>query len=525
MAPRPPLASPPTFPIVTQRSALAAAACLAALAACDSPSGPPDPPVDPIITVVSGAGVADSIDALLPQPLVVQVKGENGRPLANAEVVFLSTAVAEGSSQPTVLVMPTRGTGGGTSAVERTDAEGRAAIRLRMGRRAMLGGVVLAVPAIDDFIVAEYTIQPGAPVTVAAEPADTAIRVGAAFALRGSAVDRVGNPRGAEGVVYRLASGPAAVSGSTVTGSGVGRAAVVAELGAGVDTAWVSVVPQGTIAAYTRVLVSNQLASVYTMDLDGSSLNRRIVTGAGGGYSATMGTAWSADGSLLFYHDGNTDHTHSLYVLDVAGGTTRRLLPEADRMLEEAWPRVSNGWVYFEGGTFDDRPKGTVNDPVLYRVRPDGTEKTQVTPGEVVGTARHGAPSPDGLRLAYIGTFARPHPLQVMDLDDGEVTDLGVIALSPHWSPDGSEILYVAGDLTAGAGPLRAIRPDGTGDRAVTTGPTRYSAHFDLSPDGRYIIAASDQGVLTVIDFATGAELPIRTPALTQGLVAPSWRP
>ncbi|HEU4455300.1 MAG TPA: hypothetical protein VFR81_19705 [Longimicrobium sp.] len=504
----------------------AAVLALVLAAACGSPSDSGPPKGTPGITIVSGAGVADTVDAILPQHLVVQVNGSNGRPLVNADVGFFSTAIAEGSDQPTVLVSPTQGSGGGVYAVERTDAEGRAAVRVRMFRHAMQGGVVVAVAALDEAVVASYTIRPGAPRTLSSAPADSAVVVGGSFPLTVSARDRHGNAAEAQGVTFRVASGPAAVAGGTVSGTAVGRAAVVAELGGASDTTWVSVVPDATIAAYTAVSLSNQKATLYTLRLDGSSLTPRVTTGTSEGYNATMGSAWSADGTRLFYHDSNNDHTRSMYVLELATGATRRLLPAGDRMLEEAWPRFAGGWVYFEGGSFNDPQFGTVNDPLVYRARPDGTGKEQVTRWEGIGTARHGVPSPDGARVAFVGSYARPMPLHVLDVATGEVRSLGVTALSPRWRPDGGEIFYVAsGDVIYGSGQIRAIRPDGTGDRAVTQPGTRFGAHFDLSPDGKYLIAGTDQLVLTLVQLDTGLELPIPTPSLTQRLMAPSWKP
>jgi len=502
-------------------------ALLFASAACGSPSDSGSPPKGtPGVTIVSGVGVTDTVDAQLAQPLVVQVIGSNGRPLANAEVGFLSTAIAEGSNQPTVVLSPTKGTGGGVSVIEHTDGEGRAAVRVRMFRYAMQGGVVVAVPEVDDFVVASYTILPGAPQILSAAPADSAVVVGGSFALTATARDRYGNARDAQGVTFKVASGPVTLAGSTVSGTAVGRATVVAELAGASATAHVSVVPDATIAAYTAVAVTNQTASLYTLRLDGSNLVKRVTTGAFGGISATLGSAWSADGTRLFYHDGNTNYNRALYVLDLASGVSSRLLPAADRMLDEAWPRFGGGWVYFEGGSYDDRTVGTVNEPLVYRVRPDGTGKEQVTQWDRIGTSRHGVPSPDGSQVAFIGSFAHPMPLHVLDVATGEMRSLGVIALSPRWSHDGSEIFYVAsGDVTYGSGQIRAIRPDGTGDRAVTQPGTRFQMHFDLSPDGKYLIAGTDQQVLTLVQLDTGLELPIPTPSLTQRLMAPSWKP
>ena len=58
-----------------------------------------------------------------------------------------------------------------------------------------------------------------------------------------------------------------------------------------------------------------------------------------------------------------------------------------------------------------------------------------------------------------------------------------------------------------------------------TSRSTRFQGYFDYSPDGRYIIAVTQPGVLTVVDLATGEEIPVRLPQLGHGLLAPAWKP
>jgi hypothetical protein len=491
-------------------------------AACgDSPSGGTPPPAgEPGISVVSGATLSDTVDALLPAPLIVQVNGANGRALADAEVIFLSTAIAEGSSQATVYVSPTRGTGGPTYAVERTDAQGRAAVRVRMGRKAMAGGVVAAVPALDKFVVAGYTIAPGAPTAISVEPADTALLVGGSFALRSSAIDRYQNPREAQGIALRVVSGPVALGGSTVAGSSIGRAKVVAELGASRDTAFVSVVPNGVITAYSRVMISNETASIYTLRLDGAQLTRLTTTETWPGYNASMLSSWSPDGGRMFFEDSRTDHTHALHSFDVATGVVQRMLPVGQRMEEEAWPDASSdGWVYFHAGRRDEYS--------IYRVRPDGTGLARISEPERLGSVEQVAVSLDGSRLSFKNGWQYGQKLFVMTIADSTLVPLGIRAESPRWLPSG-EVAYMDPlDLPPiqGTGPIRAVRPDGSGSRPITPGTSRYAPGFDLSPDGQYLIAATDQGVLTVIVLATGEELPIRISTIRQPMVAPSWRP
>ncbi|WP_331071375.1 hypothetical protein [Longimicrobium sp.] len=56
--------------------------------------------------MLSRAGVTTTIHAMLPQPLVVQVNGSDGRLLANACAGSFSTAIFERSGLPAALVPP-----------------------------------------------------------------------------------------------------------------------------------------------------------------------------------------------------------------------------------------------------------------------------------------------------------------------------------------------------------------------------------------------------------------------------------
>jgi Tol biopolymer transport system component len=69
-------------------------------------------------------------------------------------------------------------------------------------------------------------------------------------------------------------------------------------------------------------------------------------------------------------------------------------------------------------------------------------------------------------------------------------------AYSPAWAPDGSEIAYVRGvgvnspcNLIFGTQQIRAIRPDGSGDRLLTTGGRTVTSAYDpsWSPDSKQV--------------------------------------
>ena len=497
-------------------AAVLATSVLASIAACNKSPSEPDPKPEPGIQIVAGADVADTIQAAPVQALVVQVIDQDRKPKSGLVVRFESMTTGTGLGVvPTVLVGPVASNSFASFVADTTDASGRAFVRVRLGTRAGPGGVVVSVPALGFRDTASYTIQSGAATRLVSTPKDTTLFVGRSFTLRGSVVDRHGNAR-ADAVTYRVSSGPLAVNSGTrtVSASAVGRGTLIAQAQGLSDTTYVSVVPEGTIAAYTLMEHTGHQLAIYTLRLDGSELKKVIPTIVGGGYFGEMPSTWTVDGKQLVYHDNNSNHTKQLYVYDFTTGARRRFLAPTAQLPSEAWPHRSHDgqWVYFTGGDY--------GAATTYRARVDGTGREQILHGAMA------APAPDGTRIAYANASVSGSVLHVRNLQTGATSSLGVTAATPRWAPSGEEIAYIAlTDTYALAGELRAIKPDGTGSRALTRSATPYRGPFDYSPDGKYIIAATRQGVLTVIDLATGEEIPVRLPSLGHGLLAPAWKP
>lgn len=479
-------------------------------AGCDNPATNGEPRKDPGFRVVAGADVADSVEVRPVQALVVELIGDDGKPRAGVPVRFESTVAGSGwNARPTVLVSEVETGAFRGEVTDTTDDEGRAYARVQLGTVAGPGAVVATVPTVGLQATASYTIRPGNPSRLVTAPQDTTLYAGRSFQVRATVQDRHGNAR-TDAPALRVASGPATVSGATVAGTAFGRAVVVAQVGGMADTTLVSIVPEGTIAAYTAMQHTGHELAIYTFGLDGSNLRKVTSTVVGGGYWGEMPAVWSADGTRLFFHDNNYNHTRQLYVYDFATSSRRRLIEPAGQLEHESWPRRSpdGQWIYFTGGTW--------NEAGIHRVRTDGTGRARV------GDGKEAVLSPDGTRLAYIhGTS-----LMVKTLATGETVTIPGQSASPRWSPSGDEIAYLG--VTESywpIGELRAVKPDGTGLRSLSASGTIYRAHFDYSPDGRYLVASTRNAVLTVIDAATGAEVPVPLRQLDHGLLAPSWKP
>jgi len=465
-----------------------------ASATCDNPVEPTGPPG---ITIVAGADVIDSIDARPTQELLVEVHTISGTPARNAVVRFSGLATAGGQNPPISVGVgpigqaPIRGW-----AIDTTDGSGQASAMIGLGAFAGPGAVEVTVPELGFADTAQYTINPGQGVSVVSEPADTVVYRSRSFTLRVSVRDRHGNPR-PDPVTFNADSASASVSAAgTVTSEEWGRARVrIGDAAGHADTTWVSVIPQGTIAAKTDY-------GIVIVDLDGS--NRRTVPGV----TAVTWVDWNLTGDTLLFAAPDDDSW--LYVTNTTG-PPRRLITASTGLVSELWPQYSGDgqWIYFSGRTADQHQ-------AIWRVRSDGSSPALIAYASA-GLDFDAAPSSDGSRVAFASDrCCYPFSgLYLLHTQTGVVDSLAPGVVSPRWSPGDSLIAFVSGGVFV-------IRPDGQGLRRITPVGGGYWRGVDWSPTGEWIIARDTIDQLVLIRLADG--LIITLPYFTD-LDRPAWRP
>jgi len=473
---------------VTRRlPGIATCAALALAVATCAEVTAPRPTSVATLRVIAGAAVEDTVDALLDQALVVEARDASGRPVPGVAISFQVDSPAYvriGRLDELVYLW--------THAVDTTDSRGQAAVLVLLGTKAGLGHVVATDTTSHAEVTAEYTVRAGAAASVDAGPADSALYVGHSYALRGVVSDRRGNPR-PDSVVFTIPAGVAAVSlnGATVRGEQIGRGYVLATSGALVDTAWVSVVPQGTIAAYG-------LGGVVVTGLDGSSyhlLYRQDPLED----AAELQPQWSPAGDQVAFVSFS-----EVWVVDT-GGAARRVhggAPAVDHSFPLQYS-ADGAWIYFSqaGG--------------IGRVRSDGSA-IETLPA--VWPAAGPSPSPSGDSVAY----RLDASLAILDLASGITTQLPIYGNEPRWSPAGDWIAF-----RDRADQLNVIRPDGSGRRLI--GGMVTNADFGWSPDGRWLIYSATHynldGLpvfeLFLVSVSSGVVLPLE---YSHGLLEPSWR-
>jgi hypothetical protein len=429
------------------------------LAGCEDPAGSE---LGPSLRILAGSNVTDTITFAPAQGLVVQVRGEGGRPEADVQVRFESTsdsnmAVASIAQASWTMVV------GAT-----TDVNGRATIRVRLGSRAGPGWVAISVPLFGLTDSARYVIQPGSPVRVVLSPKDTTIALGTNFMYRGTVADRAGNPLLDPAVFEAAGSAVSMTSSGTTTAVAYGIAKVRVRASIGQtsvsDSGTVAVVPDATIAGVDGL---NTIATSMLTGANNRSLNANGIA-----------LSWEPGGPRLVA-------THSgLVIVDAQGNGTPLTTAGFD---DSTWPEwASDGFIYFNGLV-----QGV---QTVARIRPDGTDLQALTQGV---PSEMPSPSPDGTRIVFVDRSAGQ--LVVHNLQSGARTTLSATqgAQAPRWSPDGAWIAYTKGSYY---GELMLIRPDGSGLRRI--GEHGLDAGITWSTDSKWILGSDFQA--TLVDVTSG---------------------
>jgi len=465
--------------------------------ACGDTSGPRSG-----LNIVSGANVSDTVLSIFKPPLTVQLLDRNLQPMSGQTVYFNTNGF--------VLVAPIDDPG---FVIDRlpatTDASGDASVWVEAKQYAATGKVVIVAPS-GQSVDLYYTVLPGAPALVRADPNDTTLYVGGSVTYRPFVTDAYSNRLGVSPTYqYQSLNGALSISApGKATGAAIGRGSVAVSALGFTDTVWASVVPEGRLAA--------QHGYIMVMNLDGSSFDT-----IPGSFPGGRSLDWSAvNGTFVL----DVNYPEYLISMDMTGHT-RRVVTDP-RMRTEFYPRYAHdgSYVYFTG-----------NDSVttcygVWRVHPDGTALEHVvadTSDCGVYAYQNGpfpdyasSPSPDGTRLVYVGGTGIQYvggTLRVRTFATGADTSLGVVGDAPRWSPTGEWIAYDS------LGTLMLIHPNGTSQQSlINRGAELYLSNaVSWSPDGQWLVYhAPDR--LALVQVATGLKLPL---ANTIGWSDPTWQP
>jgi len=491
---------------------LLTSALILSISACGGADAPTEQPGKPGITIIGGADVTDTIDAILSKPLRVVVRDASGRIMPRTQVSFGPARVPLPSggdlSFEDARVFAGDFHGGAT---EVTSDEGIAATRVQLGELLGPASLVIRVQATGAEDTAHFVVKAGARAGVRVTPMDSAFTVGGSLALSATAIDRVRHPVPApEPLTFRAIDPAVSVSPTGVVQSSVYARARI-EVSSGPtkpETVWVSVVPRGTFAARFN-------DSLAVMAIDGSG--RRFLATAG----RPSDPEWSADGLAVFARVAATVGRPPLYRMGLDGSASL-VLPGAPTSAVQSYVAAPiHSWAPMADGSL----LAAVNEcgnKVLYRFSGSGASAVaaRISPQVPYGhndcydTFQHSPwPSPDGTRVVYqndSSSYIYPPTLEIRTIATGALTPLNVVGERPRWSAAADLIAYYRNDQ------LWVVRPDGSGKRVVSPPTGQFFTEVSWSPDGRWLLARANvvtsrglMSELTVIEVATQLELPL----------------
>ena len=219
------------------------------------------------------------------------------------------------------------------------------------------------------------------------------------------------------------------------------------------------------------------------------------------------------------------DDGHDLFVVDPATGTKKPLVAGPD---DEFWPYFAH-----DGSRFVFGRQTALG---LFAVVADTSgANVKVVAGPVVGFDSLDW-SGDARSLAMIAEDAKGHAaLSVIDTRTGTSRTLdlgGLLPATVSWLPPrGDEILFRGQGFSQDSTAVFAIRPDGTGLRALTPGGQNDAAYSTplASPDGSRIAYADWEGQtilrLHVFEIASGRDWMLPGPTATSHREPVAWSP
>ena len=216
-------------------------------------------------------------------------------------------------------------------------------------------------------------------------------------------------------------------------------------------------------------------SNIWVCSSDGSDL-RQMTSLDHGGFTAGS-PSWSPDGRWIAFDSRSPQSASSIFVLDVSGGTPKRLTGPGPSDIIPTWSHDSH-WVYFSS----DRGGGPLQ---IWKVPAAGGEPVQVTRNGGLESFE----SPDA-RFLYYTKGGRKSGFWRMPLGDGEETfvpELATVA-NRYWESSPEGLYFVAPSITPVL-ELFHFSDDGvTQVMELPVQPSPVSRGLTISSDGRSLL-------------------------------------
>lgn len=208
-------------------------------------------------------------------------------------------------------------------------------------------------------------------------------------------------------------------------------------------------------------------ADIYLMDTNGENVTKLTSSSAHDLYAS-----WSPEGTHIVYQT-NDGGDHEIAIIEIS---SKRVTPVTENTCEDWAPTWSptGEWIAFYSTCDGDRN--------IYKIRPDGTGRTQLT-STSGSNSWFPSWSPDGMKLTFTSNRSGRYRIYTINADGSNLRELAEGCIS-YFSPDGEQILY--GVYCNDTDDLFIMNADGSHPTPVTMGHECKNAAW--SPDGTQIV-------------------------------------
>lgn len=231
--------------------------------------------------------------------------------------------------------------------------------------------------------------------------------------------------------------------------------------------------------------------ALYTSKPDGTEIAVLLDSG-----DDPVTPSWSPDGSMIAFA-ATADSESDIFVMNADGSDRRRLTDDPGDDSHPHWS--ADGRIFFNSArtTPDRSADWSAQHHEVFSMRADGSDLRQHTQCKSVCTFP--SPSPDGKMIAYRKVIAGPgrswdqsEGLRNSEVFVAKMDGSGERNLTQHpafdgwpvWTPDSRHVVYATGrDGVANTGQIYAVRHDGSGMKALTSGAWS-NVQPSVSPDG-----------------------------------------
>jgi len=253
---------------------------------------------------------------------------------------------------------------------------------------------------------------------------------------------------------------------------------------------------------------SHSTGALFVVNPDGSDPTQITTPGDG---NLDTDQNWSPDGTKIVYSHNTADGFSSIWIVGALGANPHEIVPcpgagvliDCAAVISPSWS-PDGKWIAFELVLGPFNAEGNPVDDSIWAVHPDGSGLRQIT-HRVGGTSSDGNPqwSPDSSRIVFQRNLAPRFTARIWTADSTTGGDLvgvsppGVNGSDhPDYSPDGRWIMFRTDNGVPGSAKLMMAHPDGTALRILLDGANNrqfFSSSF--SPDGTAFTVGITPGV------------------------------